>query len=49
VDECAHRYDDFRKIQMETFEKIVEDEGQKILGWLKFPSTSQQSEKVQKQ
>lgn len=33
----AHRYDDFRKIQMETFEKIVVEEGQKILGWREVP------------
>lgn len=33
----AHKYDDFRKTQMETFEKIVEEEGQKILGWREVP------------
>jgi len=33
----AHRYDDFRKTQIETFEKIVQDEGQKILGWREVP------------
>jgi glutamate synthase (NADPH) large chain len=33
----AHKYDDFRKIQMETFEKIVQEEGQKILGWREVP------------
>jgi len=33
----AHRYDDFRKTQMETFEKIVREEGQKILGWREVP------------
>ena len=33
----AHRYDDFRKIQMETFGKIVQEEGQKILGWREVP------------
>ena len=33
----AHKYDDFRKTQMETFEKIVEEEGQKVLGWREVP------------
>ena len=33
----AHRYDDFRKTQIETFEKIVQEEGQKILGWREVP------------
>lgn len=33
----AHKYDDFRKIQMETFEKIAQEEGQKILGWREVP------------
>jgi glutamate synthase (ferredoxin) len=33
----AHRYGDFRKTQMETFEKIVREEGQKILGWREVP------------
>ncbi|HWQ88430.1 MAG TPA: glutamate synthase large subunit [Desulfitobacteriaceae bacterium] len=33
----AHRYDDFRKTQMETFEKIVQEEGLKILGWREVP------------
>ncbi|MGD9676858.1 MAG: glutamate synthase large subunit [Vulcanibacillus sp.] len=33
----AHRYDDFRKTQMETFEKIVREEGQIILGWREVP------------
>ncbi len=33
----AHKYDDFRKTQMETFEKIVREEGQKILGWREVP------------
>ncbi|MDX9871512.1 MAG: glutamate synthase large subunit [Clostridia bacterium] len=33
----AHRYDDFRAVQMKTFEKIVEEEGQKILGWREVP------------
>lgn len=33
----AHKYDDFRKTQIETFEKIVQEEGQKILGWREVP------------
>jgi len=33
----AHRYEDFRKTQMETFERIVQEEGQKILGWREVP------------
>lgn len=33
----AHRYGDFRKTQMETFEKIIQEEGQKILGWREVP------------
>ncbi len=33
----AHKYDDFRKTQIEAFEKIVEEEGQKILGWREVP------------
>ena len=33
----AHRYDDFRKTQKDTFEKIVQQEGQKILGWREVP------------
>lgn len=33
----AHKYDDFRKTQMETFENIVQEEGQKILGWREVP------------
>lgn len=33
----AHRYDDFRKTQIEAFERIVKDEGQKILGWREVP------------
>jgi len=32
----AHRYD-FRKTQIETFEKIVKEEGQTILGWREVP------------
>lgn len=33
----AHKYDNFRRTQMETFEKIVREEGQKILGWREVP------------
>lgn len=33
----AHRYDDFRKTQMQTFERIVRDEGQTVLGWREVP------------
>ncbi|MCX5779468.1 MAG: glutamate synthase large subunit [Firmicutes bacterium] len=33
----AHRFDDFRRTQMETFEKIVKEEGQQILGWREVP------------
>ncbi|KLU65095.1 ferredoxin-dependent glutamate synthase 1 [Desulfosporosinus acididurans] len=33
----AHKYQDFRKTQMETFEKIVLEEGQRILGWREVP------------
>ncbi|MDR3601961.1 MAG: glutamate synthase large subunit [Desulfosporosinus sp.] len=33
----AHRYDEFRKTQMETFEKIVQEEGQRVLGWREVP------------
>jgi len=33
----AHRYDDFRQTQMDAFEKIVHEEGQKILGWREVP------------
>ncbi len=33
----AHRYDDFRKTQIEVFENIVREEGQKILGWREVP------------
>jgi len=33
----AHRYDDFRRTQMETFEKIVREEGQEVLGWREVP------------
>jgi len=33
----AHRYNDFRNKQMATFEKIVQEEGQNILGWRDVP------------
>lgn len=33
----AHKYNDFRKTQIEAFEGIVQDEGQKILGWREVP------------
>ncbi len=33
----AHKYEEFRKVQMSAFEKIVEEEGQKILGWREVP------------
>ena len=33
----AHRYENFRKKQMEAFEKIVRAEGQTILGWREVP------------
>ena len=33
----AHKYEDVRKTQMETFEEIVREEGQKILGWREVP------------
>ncbi|NCB42233.1 MAG: glutamate synthase large subunit [Clostridia bacterium] len=33
----AHKYEDFRKIQISTFERIVEEEGQKVLGWREVP------------
>jgi glutamate synthase (ferredoxin) len=33
----AHKYDEFRKIQIDLFEKIVSEEGQKILGWREVP------------
>jgi len=33
----AHKYEDFRKVQMQTFESIVEEEGQKVLGWREVP------------
>ncbi len=33
----AHKYEDFRKTQMETFERIVREEGQKVLGWREVP------------
>lgn len=33
----AHKYEAFRKTQMETFETIVREEGQTILGWREVP------------
>lgn len=33
----AHKYEDFRNDQIKAFEKIVEEEGQKILGWREVP------------
>lgn len=33
----AHKYDNFREIQKKTFEDIVKEEGQKILGWREVP------------
>lgn len=33
----AHRYDDFRKTQIEVFEDIVREEGQIVLGWREVP------------
>ncbi len=33
----AHKYRDFRKKQKAVFNKIVEEEGQKILGWREVP------------
>ncbi len=33
----AHKYDDFRSIQISLFEKIVRQEGQTILGWREVP------------
>lgn len=33
----AHKYSDFRKTQIEAFEKIVQEEGQQILGWREVP------------
>ncbi|MGB7594298.1 MAG: glutamate synthase large subunit, partial [Erysipelotrichaceae bacterium] len=33
----AHKYDEFRKTQIEAFEKIVCDEGQTVLGWREVP------------
>jgi glutamate synthase (ferredoxin) len=33
----AHKYDDFRRTQIETFEEIVREEGQTILGWREVP------------
>lgn len=36
----AHKYDKFKNIQRETFEKIVCEEGQTILGWRDVPVDS---------
>ena len=33
----AHRYDRFRSEQIKAFEKIVEEEGQTVLGWREVP------------
>lgn len=33
----AHKYDDFRATQIETFEDLIEEEGQKVLGWREVP------------
>ncbi|MEI6101894.1 MAG: glutamate synthase central domain-containing protein, partial [Eubacteriales bacterium] len=33
----AHRYDDFRQTQIDTFAQIVRQEGQEILGWREVP------------
>ena len=33
----AHRYESFRKKQMEAFEQIVREEGQTVLGWREVP------------
>jgi len=33
----AHKFEDFRKTQIKTFERIVQEEGQKILGWREVP------------
>ncbi|MFZ7120179.1 MAG: glutamate synthase large subunit [Eubacteriaceae bacterium] len=33
----AHKYEEFRNIQIENFEKIITEEGQKILGWREVP------------
>ncbi|HCX65323.1 MAG TPA: hypothetical protein DHN33_08960, partial [Eubacteriaceae bacterium] len=33
----AHRYDEFRGEQMEAFEEVVQDQGQKVLGWREVP------------
>jgi glutamate synthase (ferredoxin) len=33
----AHKYDNFREVQKKTFEDIVKEEGQKILGWREVP------------
>lgn len=33
----AHKYDDFRATQIETLEDLIEEEGQKVLGWREVP------------
>lgn len=33
----AHRYDDFRTTQITILESIIEEEGQKVLGWREVP------------
>jgi glutamate synthase (NADPH) large chain len=33
----AHKYDEFRRTQIEAFEKIVRNEGQTVLGWREVP------------
>ncbi len=33
----AHKYDNFRQTQISAFEQIVQEEGQKILGWREVP------------
>lgn len=33
----THRYDSFRKVQMETMSKIVEEKGLNVLGWREVP------------
>jgi glutamate synthase (ferredoxin) len=32
-----HKYDKFSTIQMDMFEKLVKEEGQKLLGWREVP------------
>lgn len=33
----AHRYEEFKKVQMQALEKIIKDEGQRVLGWREVP------------